>query len=64
VTKNTDGLAVSMSGGVARNKGVVKAVAESMNIEKVNTPETPDIIGALGAAIIAFERIAVIEISK
>jgi activator of 2-hydroxyglutaryl-CoA dehydratase len=35
---------------------VVKAVAESMNIEKVNTPETPDIIGALGAAIIAFER--------
>jgi len=24
---------------------------------KVNTPETPDIIGALGAAIIAFERI-------
>jgi len=56
VAKNTDGLAVSMSGGVARNKGVVKAVAESMNIEKVNTPETPDIIGALGAAIIAFER--------
>ena len=56
VAKNTDGLTVSMSGGVARNKGVVKAVAESMNIEKVNTPETPDIIGALGAAIIAFER--------
>jgi len=23
---------------------------------KVTTPETPDIIGALGAAIIAFER--------
>jgi len=28
VAKNTDGLAVSMPGGVARNKGVVKAVAE------------------------------------
>ena len=56
VAKNTNGLTVSMSGGVARNKGVVKAVAESMNIEKVNTPETPDIIGALGAAIIASER--------
>ena len=56
VAKNTDGLPVSMSGGVARNKGVVKAVAESMNIQKLNTPETPDIIGALGAAIIAFER--------
>ncbi len=56
VIKNLDNVVVSMSGGVARNKGVVKAVAESMNIEKVNTPETPDIIGALGAAIIAHER--------
>ncbi len=58
VSKNQDNLAVSMSGGVARNKGVVKAIAESMNIEKVNTPEKPDIIGALGAAIIALERSA------
>ena len=57
VAKNTDGLAVSMSGGVAQNKGVVKAVAESMNIKKVNTPETQNIIGALDTAIIAFERI-------
>ena len=56
VSKNTDNLAVSMSGGVARNKGVVKAIADSMNIKKVNTPEKPDIIGALGAAIIALER--------
>ncbi len=56
VSKNVDNLAVSMSGGVARNKGVVKAIAESMNIEKVNTPKKPDIIGALGAAIIALER--------
>ncbi|MCK5311093.1 MAG: 2-hydroxyglutaryl-CoA dehydratase [Desulfobacteraceae bacterium] len=56
ITKNIDGLTVSMSGGVARNKGVVKAVAESMNIDKVYTPDMPDIIGALGAAIIAFER--------
>ncbi len=56
VSKDLDNLAVSMSGGVARNKGVVKAIAESMNIKKVNTPEKPDIIGALGAAIIALER--------
>ncbi|WP_457553999.1 acyl-CoA dehydratase activase [Desulfobacula sp.] len=56
VAKNFDGLAVSMSGGVARNKGVVKAIAESMNLEKINIPETPDIIGALGAALIAFEK--------
>ncbi|MBU1340530.1 MAG: 2-hydroxyglutaryl-CoA dehydratase [Proteobacteria bacterium] len=58
VSKSIDGLVVSMSGGVARNKGVVRAVAESMNIKKVNTPENPDIIGALGAAIIALERSA------
>ncbi|MCP3873017.1 MAG: 2-hydroxyglutaryl-CoA dehydratase [Desulfobacteraceae bacterium] len=56
VAKDTSGLGVSMSGGVARNSGVVKALAESMNLEKVNTPETPDIIGALGAALIAIDR--------
>ncbi|MBT7259635.1 MAG: 2-hydroxyglutaryl-CoA dehydratase [Desulfobacula sp.] len=56
VAKNINGLTVSMSGGVARNRGVVKAIAESMNLEKINTPEIPDIVGALGAAIIAFEK--------
>lgn len=56
VSKNIEGLMVSMSGGVARNKGVLKAVAENMNIEKVNTPDTPDIIGALGAGLIALEK--------
>jgi len=56
VAKNTGNLTVSMSGGVARNRGVVKAIAESMNLETIQTPETPDIIGALGAALIALER--------
>jgi activator of 2-hydroxyglutaryl-CoA dehydratase len=56
VAKNINGLTVSMSGGVARNRGVVKAIAESMNLEKINTPKIPDIVGALGAAIIAFEK--------
>lgn len=56
VVKEMAGLKVSMSGGVARNQGVVRAVAESMGIERVNTPETPDIIGALGAALIALDR--------
>jgi len=56
VAKDTSNLVVSMSGGVARNTGVVKAIAKSMGLKKVNTPETPDIIGALGAAIIAFEK--------
>jgi predicted CoA-substrate-specific enzyme activase len=56
VSKNAGSLVVSMSGGVARNKGVVNAIAESMGLDKINTPEIPDIIGALGAAIIALER--------
>jgi len=56
VAKTTDGLVVSMSGGVARNRGVVKAIAESMHLERVNTPENPDSVGALGAAIIALEK--------
>ncbi len=56
VTRNIDGSAVSMSGGVARNSGVVRAIAESLGVETVNTPEKPDIIGALGAALIALER--------
>lgn len=56
IAKNTNCLVVSMSGGVARNRGVVKAIAEIMNVERIHTPEKPDIIGALGAAIIAHER--------
>ncbi|NOX34386.1 MAG: 2-hydroxyglutaryl-CoA dehydratase [Deltaproteobacteria bacterium] len=56
VAQDISGLPVAMSGGVARNKGVVKAIARSMNIDKVHTPETPDITGALGAAIIALEK--------
>ncbi len=56
VSQNIEGLTVSMSGGVARNRGVVKAITQSMGVEKVHTPEKPDIVGALGAAIIALER--------
>ena len=56
VARTVDGLPVSMSGGVARNRGVVRAIAETMGIDRVGTPESPDIIGALGAAVIALER--------
>ncbi|MCP4024663.1 MAG: 2-hydroxyglutaryl-CoA dehydratase, partial [Desulfobacteraceae bacterium] len=56
IAKNPDSLPVAMSGGVARNLGVVTAIAQSLNLDKLHTPEEPDIIGALGAALIAFER--------
>ncbi len=58
VAKDFDGLCISMSGGVARNNGVVKAIAASLGIEKLHIPDKPDIVGALGAALIACERYA------
>lgn len=56
VAKQIDGMPVSMSGGVARNPGVVKAIEESLGIEKINIYTNPDIIGALGAALIGYDR--------
>ena len=43
-----------MTGGVARNIGVVRAVEEKIDAEVI-VPEEPDICGALGAALIASE---------
>ncbi len=56
VVQKINGQPVSMSGGVARNPGVVKAIEESLGVEKINIYEKPDIIGALGAALIACDR--------
>jgi (R)-2-hydroxyacyl-CoA dehydratese activating ATPase len=56
VNRNLDGLTISMSGGVARNLGVVKAIAQSLGIDQLNIPDEPDLVGALGAALIALER--------
>ncbi len=47
---------VMMSGGVAKNKGVVKSM-ESKLQTKIFLPEEPQIIGAIGAAVIGIERI-------
>jgi len=46
---------VTMTGGVAKNIGVVKALEEALST-KILIPGDPQIIGALGAAIIAMER--------
>jgi len=50
-----DGLNVAMSGGVARNRGVVRALSEALGCN-ISVPDEPDIVGALGAALIARER--------
>ena len=46
---------VMMSGGVAKIKGVVKALEERIGRE-IFVPEEPQIVGALGAALIAREK--------
>ncbi len=45
---------VMMTGGVAKNKGVVKALEEKLG-QKLFIAEEPEIIGALGAALFALE---------
>ncbi len=44
-----------MTGGVARNTGVVRALEEKLDAQII-VPEVPDICGALGAALIASEN--------
>jgi predicted CoA-substrate-specific enzyme activase len=44
-----------MTGGVAKNRGVIKAFEEKVGFE-ILVPEEPQIVGALGAAIIAREN--------
>jgi (R)-2-hydroxyacyl-CoA dehydratese activating ATPase len=46
---------IAMSGGVARNNGVVRALSAALNTD-VSVPLQPDTVGALGAALIARER--------
>jgi predicted CoA-substrate-specific enzyme activase len=46
---------VAMAGGVAKNIGVVKAIEEEIGEHLVIPPE-PQIIGALGAALLAMEN--------
>jgi (R)-2-hydroxyacyl-CoA dehydratese activating ATPase len=55
VAPASQGLKIAMSGGVARNPGVVRALGDALDC-KISTPAEPDIVGALGAALIAMER--------
>jgi len=49
--------AVMITGGVAKNRAVVRALNEKLNTEIIVPPE-PQIVGALGAAILAEEEIS------
>jgi predicted CoA-substrate-specific enzyme activase len=55
IAPSPETLAVAMSGGVARNPGVVRAIAAALGCE-IQVPPEPDTVGALGAALIARER--------
>jgi predicted CoA-substrate-specific enzyme activase len=46
---------IAMTGGVAKNKGLVKVLEDKLKL-KLSIPEEPQIIGALGAALIAIKK--------
>ncbi len=41
-----------LTGGVARNSGIIEALEKNLELD-IRTPENPEIVGALGAAILA-----------
>lgn len=47
---------VTFVGGVARQKGMVKALEETVK-KKVNVSNEPEMLGALGAALLALQRL-------
>ena len=47
---------VTFVGGVARQKGMVKALEETLK-RRVNVSEEPELVGALGAALLALRRL-------
>lgn len=48
--------AVTLTGGVAKNIGVIEAIKFKLPNISIHIPEDPQIIGALGAALIAFDQ--------
>ena len=48
---------VTMTGGVAKNEGMVKALEEAIGVTIVKSEIDPQIMGALGAALLAVERL-------
>jgi len=54
---------VTFVGGVARQRGMVKALEETLK-RKVNVSEEPEFVGALGAALLALRRLDKIREEK
>jgi len=54
---------VTFVGGVARQKGMVKALEETLK-RNVNVSEEPHMVGALGAALLALRRLERIREDK
>ncbi|MBI5249303.1 MAG: 2-hydroxyglutaryl-CoA dehydratase [Desulfomonile tiedjei] len=57
VAPMSNGLSIAMSGGVAHNSGVVRALSQAFETA-ISVPPKPDTVGALGAALIAREKYA------
>jgi predicted CoA-substrate-specific enzyme activase len=55
VAPDINGFKIAMSGGVAHNDGVVRALGWALGTD-IQVPERPDTVGALGAALIARDR--------
>jgi predicted CoA-substrate-specific enzyme activase len=47
---------ITFVGGVARQKGMVKALEETLK-KKVNVSDEPEMVGAIGAALLALKRL-------
>jgi len=54
---------VTFVGGVARQKGMVKALEETLK-RKINVSDEPELVGALGAALLALRRLEKLRAEK
>jgi len=46
---------LTLTGGVAKNEGIISAFKRVLGFD-VNLPDDPQVVGALGAALIAYEE--------
>jgi len=49
---------IAITGGIAKNIGVVKQLEEMLDMEFVELPADPQLIGAIGAAVFAADQLA------